>query len=304
MKRDVSVSKIENKTTDYLSLAVGVVCLSLAGPLVKMTEEAGSFAMGFIRLTLGTIFVLPLGKPWEIRKSGKSVLWAMLSGLFMFIHFTSWFFALKLVSVAVAVTLLATLPVFVIFFEYLFYRKIPYPLQLVGIVIAIAGTVLISFPSFGNSSQVTGILYMFAAASAGSLYLICSVQAQKQLSIWQTVSVMYPTTAFCFLIAVLLTGQTLTGYSSNTYLWILAVAVVPQFVGHTALNLGCKSLSPVIATTATLVEPAIASVIAWFAFGQNITWFVAVGGIIVLFGVFITIIAKSTKLFGVNYQAD
>jgi drug/metabolite transporter (DMT)-like permease len=281
--------KTNKNLTSYLILAVSVVALSFAGPLVKKAGEAQPFALGFLRLTIASILIMPIGRPWEIKNPGKSVYWAMLSGIFLFGHFTGWFYALKYGSVAVATTMLAMLPVVVMLYEFFFYRKKSKLRQLLGICIAVVGTAVIVFNNMNNSGQLLCVIIMIFSLASGGFYLMFSMKAQETLNTWQTVSIMYTTTWACFGAMVLLTGQPIAGLQTSTYLWIASVAIVPQFLGHTLLNFSCKNLSPVVATTATLAQPFIAAFVSWLWFGQTVTWLTALGALIVVGGIFVTL---------------
>ena len=280
-------TKTSSLLSNYLILAVSIIALSFAGPLVKKTEEAGPFALGFLRLGLSTLLVLPFGRPWKIKTSDYSIKWAMISGFCFFVHLGTWFYALRHASVAVATTMLALQPVVVIALEYLFFKKSPRKNQMLGIGIAIAGTIVVVFNSF-NTPELIGILLMVISLVAVGLYLMASMKAQEHLNAWQTVSILYPTACLCFGTMAVITGQPILGHMPTTYGWIASVAVIPTFFGHSLLNMSCKRLSPVIATTATLAEPFIASLIAWVWFGQSISLMTAIGAVIIVAGIFVT----------------
>ncbi len=285
--------KLSNDTISYLILTVSVIGLSFAGPLVKKSEEAMPFALGFLRLGLGSLLVMPFGRPWEALKHWRSMGWAALSGFSFFLHLTAWFICIRLVSIAIATTMLALLPVVVMLLEFVFLGKKPLAVQLLGIGISVVGTILIVFNNLGQPSQLLGILLMIGALIAGGFYLFFSMKAQEKLTSWQTVSIIYPSTCLSFGVMILVTGQPITGLTANTYWWIVSLAIIPTFFGHALLNMSCKRLSPVVATTATLAEPFIASIVAWFWFGQSISVLAAIGAIIVLVGIFITL--KNSK---------
>lgn len=286
--------KTNSSLPNYLILAVSIIALSFAGPLVKKTEEAGPFALGFLRLGLSTLLVLPFGRPWQIKTSGYPVKWAMISGFCFFVHLGTWFYALRHASVAVATTMLALQPVVVIALEYIFFKKRPKKNQMLGIGIAIAGTIIVVFNSL-NTPELIGVLLMVVSLVAVGLYLMASMKAQEHLNAWQTVSILYPTACLCFGAMAIITGQPILGHMPTTYGWIASVAVIPTFFGHSLLNYSCKSLSPVIATTATLAEPFIASLIAWVWLRQGISIMAAIGAVIVIIGIFVTINLTNAK---------
>lgn len=66
-----------------------------------------------------------------------------------------------------------------------------------------------------------------------------------------------------FLISgALLMGDKFTGLEFKAYLYMLAIAIVPQFIGHSRFNLSVRHLSATVVSVAILGEPMGASILA------------------------------------------
>src|SRR5699024_9634783 len=71
----------------------------------------------------------------------------------------------------------------------------------------------------------------------------------------------------CVVLAVV-TGADLLNFSSAG-LWAgFALAIGPQVMGHGSMNYVVKFVSPTLLSTLILVEPLLASVLAFFIFGE------------------------------------
>jgi len=105
---------------------------------------------------------------------------------------------------------------------------------------------------------------------------------------------MYTTAAILLLLGVLLTGQRLTGYSFQTYLFIILLALGPQLIGHTSFNWALGYITaPVVAMT-ILGEPIGTTILSWAILAQPPTLREILGGIIICIGIYLA--ASSEKV--------
>ena len=86
---------------------------------------------------------------------------------------------------------------------------------------------------------------------------------------------------------VLISGQSLLGYSPQAYGWALALGLGPQLIGHSALNWALGYLSATFVSIVTLAEPIGSGILAFFILGEAVTMFTAIGAALVLAGIYI-----------------
>jgi drug/metabolite transporter (DMT)-like permease len=81
---------------------------------------------------------------------------------------------------------------------------------------------------------------------------------------------------------------------SNYAAWsgILVMALVSQLLGHTALNAALHDFSPTTVAMTTLLEPLVAAVFAAWIFHETLSWQAALGGILVLGAIAVTLRAS------------
>jgi drug/metabolite transporter (DMT)-like permease len=70
--------------------------------------------------------------------------------------------------------------------------------------------------------------------------------------------------------------------------WVLALALVPQLIGHTAFHWAMKHRSPTAVTTVILLEPVGAATIAAVAFNERPSATTLLGALVLLVGVWRT----------------
>jgi drug/metabolite transporter (DMT)-like permease len=291
----------------YLALlAAGIAGICLAAPFIRIAQRNGAdnipFTMAFWRLLTATIIVIPIGKPWTLNwraffstlskpfsPESKPLTLAIISGILLAGHFVLWFQSMSMMPLPQCVVLVTTTPIWTVLAEFLIWKKRLTALTLVGIIIAFSGSTFIALSvGLGESTSIAGAILAVVAAMFACAYLLLSKVSQGKLTVWQTVSISYPTATVCLLLGALVSGNMLTGFNHWAWLAMIGMGIFPHFLGHTALNVGVKHLTPAITTTAVLFEPIGASLIAYFFMGEVITWTTIAGGLVVLCGIWLT----------------
>jgi drug/metabolite transporter (DMT)-like permease len=74
--------------------------------------------------------------------------------------------------------------------------------------------------------------------------------------------------AAALLPACLLTGSSLGGYQATAWLALAGVVAGPQLLGHTVFNGLLASVSASVVAVVMLLEPVIATILAWWLFDE------------------------------------
>ena len=209
----------------------------------------------------------------------------------MGIHFATWISSLSYTSVTASVTIVATQPIWVALFGWIFLGMAPSFMMLLGVLIAVAGGAMIGFGDFsGGSAPLLGDFLALLGAFSSAAYLLLGRSAQKRgLSLNAYVGVAYAVAALVLLPIPLIAGLSYTQYSLQTFFWIALLALIPQLIGHTSINNAMRHLNPTLVATAMLLEPIGASFLALFLFKEIPSRTTFLGGMILLLGVAITI---------------
>ena len=285
------------KNKAILVLGIGLLTVSIASILIKLCD-APALVIATYRLTIASVFYLGYtgtkkGKFWQTfsREQIKTIL---ISAVFLTIHFSTWITSLKYTSVASSVILVQSAPVFVAFGSIIFLKERPSVLLMVGAVIALLGSVMISVLDYSHDKNaMTGNLLAIGGAIGAAGYLLAGRKIRRQVDLFSYVSAVYSLTAVALLILAILNGASFFGFSTEVYLIFFAIAIFPQIIGHTSLNWALKYFSATAVSIAILAEPIGASIMAVFILGEQLTLAKIFWGTIILGGVLIALVAET-----------
>ena len=97
----------------------------------------------------------------------------------------------------------------------------------------------------------------------------------------------YPVAGLALGAAALLAGQGPPRGPGSAGAWggILAMALISQLFGHSALNAAVRTLSATLVSTTTLLEPVIAALAAAAVFGERLAPITALGALLIFAGI-------------------
>ncbi|MFQ5708262.1 MAG: DMT family transporter [bacterium] len=280
----------------YPVLFLGVIAISFASILIKFCQAPAmviasyrmSFATLFFAVTAGVRRVNPLASFCR-----RDLFFALLSGLFLCLHFATWITSLKYTSVASSVVLVATAPVFVALASFIFLKQKPTILVLVSIFITILGAFILSIENLatGENLFLGDLLALVGAIGAAGYYLV-GRELRARIDTVAYVSVVYFATALFLVIITMTLRFPFFEYPPKVFLLLFLIAFVPQVLGHTSFNWALKYVSASLVTIVTLGEPIGASILAYFLLGEKMSVLQLFGGLLILTGVASAILAE------------
>ena len=266
-----------------LWMTVGVLAISTSPILVRVAAMP-ALALAFWRCLAGAAVLAPFASRRQVGWLDRAELARLAaSGVFLAVHFALWNASLALTTVAAATTLVSSAPLFVGLGS-VFLGEPPSGRAWAGIALATAGAVVIgagdaimggsvggvrggaSGPTGG--SPLLGDVLAFAGALAMAAYLLLGRVARRRLPVSTYAASVYGVAAVVLLPASLLTGASLGGYEATAWLALAGVVVGPQLLGHTVFNSLLASVSASLVAVVMLLEPVIATVLAWWLFGE------------------------------------
>lgn len=287
-------------TAIYAVLAVAVLSISASAIFVRLAGDVPAAVIAFYRLGLAVAIMTP----WVLLKhrhhlssiTRKDALSSMLAGIFLAAHFILWFESLKYTSVASSVVLVSLQPIFAFLGTYFFFRERFSAGAVLSMMIAITGSVVIGWGDFQTGG---GALYGDVLALLGGMmvtgYFLIGQSVRKRLTLTSYTWLVYGMAAVALLIYNLPSPASLVGYDGNQWLVFLSLALIPTFLGHSLLNWSLKWVSTSKISMAVLLEPVGASILAYFLFGENLSWTQLLGGAVVIFGLMIFLLSTSVK---------
>jgi DME family drug/metabolite transporter len=262
------------------------VSLVLASLLWGTTGTAASFlpdsvspiAVGASTMTVGGLLLfLVSGRPaLAAIRNGASRRWLLIGAIGVLVYPLAFYSSMNLAGVAIGnVVSLGTGPVFAALLEWLFERRRLSALWAVCTSIAIAGVVLLTLGGHRDAAAagddvVLGVGLGFAAGLAYALYTYSSSRAIRTGQAPRGVmGGMFGFGAVLLLPVLLLTGAPLL-QSGQTVGIAAYLAIGPMFVAYLLFGVGMRTLRSSTATTITLLEPVVATLLAVLVVGERL----------------------------------
>lgn len=280
-------------TRPYITLLIGVIAVSFASIFIRLAD-ASPLVIAAARLLFASAVLLPFAAVNSMVSIGKltvrDLFLIILSSLFLALHFGLWITSLSYTTIASSVILVTSHPAFVAVFSYFLWKERLNRLNVLGIAAALAGVVVINYGDFALSSRaVLGDLMALAASFAMGTYLIIGRQMRKRIDSLGYLTLIYTSAGLMLLLVLLFTGERLSGYSATTYLMFLLLALVPQLIGHSALNLAVRTLPVTLVSVAILGEPIGATLLGALILREMPKVNEIAGGLLILLGIYLVL---------------
>lgn len=286
-------------TTAHLvaGLALGVIAVSWAAIFIRLAE-APTLSVAAYRLGLSAVpvsaFALARRRAELARLRHGEWLLLSASGAALALHFATWIASLSRTTVASSVALVTTQPVWVALLSALVLRE---PVRLQGalaVLVATAGGITIAGADIALSGEaLLGDVLALVGAVCAAVYFIVGRRVRPAISLASYVGVVYSVAAVLLLAAALVAGAPLSGFSARTWTMLVLLAVVPQLLGHSALNWALRYLSAPFVSVTILGEPVISTLLAIPILGEWPGPVRVVGGAVTLAGVYLAVREES-----------
>ena len=222
----------------------------------------------------------------------------IVAGIFLALHFATWIWSLEYATIAVSTLLVCTTPIWTSLYDAAFLkRRLPAAVWCAYLVGGaglwlIVGNAASAPPVSGHQLLGVGLALAGSLAIGGYFILVRSVRAL--LPTTAIVTRTYGWAAAALALAALATRQPAPPlHATSAWLGILAMALVSQLLGHTAMNASLRWFSPSAIAMATLLEPIVAAVLSATIFGERLTAQAVSGGVILLGAIAVVLIYES-----------
>ncbi len=265
-------------------LSRGALALVLASVLWGTTgtaasflpRDVGSLAVGSATMGIGglLLYAISAGQSRAAIRNPASRPWLLLGAIGVAVYPLAFYSAMNDAGVAVGnVVALGSGPVFAAFYEWVWERHRPGRLWLACTSTAIVGVFLLAA---GGSARVpapggmgTGVILGLVAGAAYALYAYASSRA---ISLGQSsrgvMGGMFGIGALVLLPVLLITGEPLL-QSPDTVAITAYLALGPMLAAYLLFGMGIRSLRSSSATTITLIEPIVATMLAVVVIGER-----------------------------------
>ena len=294
------------KVNPYMAVAIGVVAVSTSAILVKVSS-APSGVIAFYRLFFSVLLMLPvflIKYVSELRLITKrDWVFTGIAGIFLAFHFILWFESLNYTSVASSTVLVTLQPLFAFIGAYLFFKERVSAKAILSGVIAIGGSVIISWGDFKISgSALFGDFLAIVACALVTVYLLFGQTVRKRMSLITYTFIVYSISSITLFFYVIAVGDSFYPYATSDWVYFVLLALIPTLLGHTLFNWSIKWISASVISMAILFEPVGATVLAFYLLGEKVIWTQIIGGLVVIAG--ITLFLVDERKMKLKNQAE
>ena len=266
---------------------MGAAAVSTGSVFVRLAD-APAPVVAFARCAVATLLLVAFfgGRATrELRAlSGGERLAGIAAGGFLALHFATWIASLDHTTVAASTVIVCSTPIWVALAEPLVTGERIGRRSALGIAVAFAGAAAIGAGA-GGAGALRGNLLALAGAWAGALYVLMGRRVRPRLSLSSYAIATYGVAGLLLGLYVLGSALPVLGYSAATYGWLLALALVPQLVGHTSYNYALRYEPASLVSVAMLGEPIGATLLAWVFLRERPGTATLVGGVVLLLGI-------------------
>ncbi|MBS4200118.1 DMT family transporter [Bacillus sp. FJAT-49732] len=277
------------KINPYFALIVGVLSVSTSAIFVKLSS-ADAAVIAFYRLFFSVLIMIPFFFPKYIKElflmNKKEWSFSIIAGIFLAFHFILWFESLNYTTVASSTVLVTLQPLFAFVGTFLLFNEKFSAKAILCAIIAIIGSVIISWGDFKISgSALYGDFLALVACAFITAYLLFGQEVRKRISLIAYTFTVYLISSIVLFIYVLFSGSTLYPYPPSDWIYFVLLALIPTLLGHTLFNWSIKWLSTSTISMAILFEPVGAAILAFYILNETILWTQIIGGLIIIVSV-------------------
>lgn len=286
-----------------IALVIGIICISIFPILVKL-ELAPPIISAFYRMAIAAVVLLPFALFSGKLKvpSMKMLLLTVLCGGIFALDVTVWNIAIQQ-STATQATLLTNLsPVWVGIGAFFFLKNKPTFNFWIGTVVAIFGMItLVGFHFFLNLDFNLAFVFAILSGVFYAIYMLVSKFVLYDMEVIPFITISTISSAILLAILSYSFNEPFTGYSNAGWLVFLVQGIVCQLMAWLLLGYATKHMRATRVSVSLLGQAVLTTLLAWMFIGEEVTIQMLVGGIILLFGIWITFYEK--QIFGSSGKA-
>jgi drug/metabolite transporter (DMT)-like permease len=291
-----------------IAILVGILAASTASLFIRFAQDfSPSIVVATYRLGIATLLISPFALTKKRAELGsitkREILLALISGMFLAVHFATWIKSLEYTTVASSVVLVSTVPLWVVLFSPIFLKEPITKPVLSGILLAFVGVIIIAvsdlctiengglvcppYNSFFRGEAFLGDLLALAGAVAAAMYVIIGRSLRQRVSLLSYVFVVYGMASVVLIALALLSNNPIFGYPKMAYVWFILLALIPQLLGHSSYNYALGYLSAAFVSIMLLGEPIGSTILAYIFLGEVPSILKIFGAILILAGIYI-----------------
>ena len=258
-----------------LFVAISAALYSIGGLCIKVIPWNGMSINGgrtAIALVVIGAYLLWTKHPLRLNR------WVALGALSVFGTNALFSLANKLTTAANAIVLQFTVPIFVMLFSALFFRKKPQKLDLAACAVVLGGILFFFLDSLEMGGGLGNVLALLSGVSYAGVFLMNDMPDSDAISSVFWGDVLSAVTGLPFLAHE-------TEFTATAVFSLVILGAFQVGVAYVLLCIGLKTTPPVTASLVSGIEPVLNPILVALFYGETMGRFALIGAAIVVFGV-------------------
>ena len=130
----------------------------------------------------------------------------------------------------------------------------------------------------------------------GAGYIIIGRKLRAKTSTITYISLVYTIAAVFLIIFMLISGQQYVGFSGQTLIYLVLLAIIPQLLGHTSFNWALGYLSAAFISITLLGELIGSIILGYLVFSERPSLLNLFGAILILIGIVVSFLTKNKPI--------
>ena len=271
----------------YLALLGGVVCIAWSAIFVRWTDIPGP-ASAFYRMLIPAVVLLPTFFFDRRRPSldARTLGIIAFGGLFFAFDLAFYNTAILQTSAANATLLGNNTPIFVGLLTWLVFRQRPARAFWLGLLMAIAGAVVILWADLAHHTRFgVGDLLALAASACFAVYLMVTEKIRNSTGTLAFLRLAMISSTLALLLINLAMGISLRVPHGRTIWAVLGLGLISQLGGYLFLTYALGHLPATLTSISLLTQGPLTAAMAAVLLGEPLSLAQVLGGLLVLAGV-------------------
>ncbi|WGF93616.1 DMT family transporter [Aequorivita marisscotiae] len=293
-------------TKPRIALVLGIICISIFPILVKL-KLAPAIVSAFYRMAIAASILVPfalLSGKFKI-PSIKLFLLTLVCGTIFALDVAVWNIAIQ-ESTATQATLLTNLsPVWVGIGAFFFLKNKPTRNFWIGTVIAIFGMItLVGFHFFVNLDFNLAFIFAILSGVFYAIYMLVSKFVLYDVEVLPFITLSTFTSAVFLGVLSFFINEPFTGFTEMGWISLLIQGLVCQLAAWLLLGYATKHMRATRVSVSLLGQAVLTTIFAWLFINETVTFQMIIGGIILLFGIWVTFYSKKIPIIGKEIKIE
>lgn len=272
---------LNKKLQGLLSVHIAVALFGVAGVFAKLlTIEPALIVFGRTFFAcVALLVVLPLVKGDMRLKEGKDALGFLLMGTILALHWVTFFHSIQISTVAIGLLTFSTFPIFVTFFEPLFFKERLRVIDIFVCLVVFLGLILV-IPDLDFQNNLT--IGAFWGVFSGLTFAFLSILNRTFVSNYPAMTIAFYQNMIASLVLLPVVGGTVLTTTAHELRLLVLLGVVFTALAHSFFIRGLLHVKAQLASVIASLEPVYGIVLAMVLLKEIPTVRECIGGCIIV----------------------